>query len=93
MPPPVVLVHATHVRQLLSGPLNACLFHLLSECGVNATLCGDCVRSSREKLGYTGSVETSFSETECSAETGSSSADNNGIVFVVDDGVFARDEA
>jgi len=68
------------------------LVHVSESC-VDTTLCCDCVRSSGEKLGYTGCVETSFSETECRAETSSSSADNNGIVFVVDDGVFARDEA
>jgi hypothetical protein len=93
MPPPIVLVHATHIRQLLSDALHVYPFHILSERSVYTTLRGDCVRPSGEKLGYTGCVETSFSETKRGAETSSSSTDNNGIVFVVDDGVFARDEA
>jgi hypothetical protein len=65
----------------------------VSERSVDSTLCGYCMRPSGEKLGYTGGVETSFGETERGAKTSSSSADNNRIVFVVDDGVFARDES
>jgi hypothetical protein len=73
--------------------LNACFLYVLSERSVDSTLCGYCVRPSGEKLGYTGGVETSFSKTERGTKTSSSSADNNGIVFVVDNGVFAGDEA
>jgi hypothetical protein len=51
------------------------------------------VRSGGEKLRYAGRVETRFSQTEGRSQTGSSSADDNGIVFVVDDRVFAGNEA
>ena len=36
-------------------------------------------------LGDASSVETSFRETECGAETSSTSTDDEGIEFVVDD--------
>lgn len=67
--------------------------YLLSERGVDATLRGYSVRSSGEKLRDTSCVEASLSETEGRSQTGSSSADNDGIVLVVDDGVLAGDES
>lgn len=51
------------------------------------------MRTGREELGDTGSVEASFGETEGRAQTSTSSANNDGIVLVVDDGVLARDKA
>ena len=51
------------------------------------------MRTSREKLGDTSSVEASLSETEGRTQTSSSSANDDGIVLVVDNGVLARDES
>jgi hypothetical protein len=66
--------------------------HSLSESGVNTTLSGDGVRSGREQLGDTGSVEASLSKTEGGSQTGTAGTDNEGIVFVVDDGVLVAEE-
>jgi hypothetical protein len=85
-------MHATHVRQLLEPLRDTRRLYILSKRSINSTLCGYCVRPCGEKLRYTGGVETSFSETERGAKTSSSSTNNNGIVFVVDDGVFAGNE-
>lgn len=41
------------------------------------------MRTGREQLGNTGSVETSLGQTEGSAETGTTGTDNDGIVLVV----------
>jgi hypothetical protein len=51
------------------------------------------MRSRGEKLRYAGRVETRFSQTEGCPQTGSSSADDNGIVFVINDRIFAGDES
>lgn len=51
------------------------------------------MRPRGEELRDTGSVEASLGETEGSAQTGTTSTDDDGIVLVVDDGVLARDEA
>lgn len=67
--------------------------YVLSERGIDTTLRGDGVRTGREELGDTGGVEASLGETKGGAQTGSSSADDDGIVLVVDDGVLARDKA
>jgi hypothetical protein len=67
--------------------------HVLSECSVDTTLCSYGVRSGGEELGDTGRVEASFSKAEGRSQTGATSSDDNGIVFVIDDGVLAGDEA
>jgi hypothetical protein len=56
---------------------------VLSESSVDTTLGSDGVRSSREKLGNTGSVEASLGQTEGGAQTGTTSTDNDGIVLVI----------
>jgi hypothetical protein len=66
--------------------------HSLSESGVDTTLSGDGVRSGGEQLGDTGSVEASLSETEGGSQTGTTGTDNEGIVFVVNDGVLVAEE-
>ena len=50
------------------------------------------MRTSREELRDTGSVETSLSETKGCAQTSSSSTNDNGIVLVVDNGILAGNE-
>jgi len=67
--------------------------YVLSERSVDTTLRSYSVGTGREELGDTSSVEASLSETEGRSQTSSSSADNNGIVLVVDNGVLAGDEA
>jgi len=57
--------------------------NLLSKSSVDTTLSGNGVRSGREKLRNTGSVETSFSQTEGSAQTGTTGTDDDGIILVV----------
>lgn len=57
--------------------------HLLSKGSIDTTLSSDSVRSSGEKLRDTGSVESSFSKTEGGTQTGTTSTDDDGIVFVV----------
>lgn len=56
---------------------------------MDAYLGSNGVWSGREELCNTGSVETSFSKTESSTKTSTTSTDDNSIVFVVNDGVFA----
>ena len=51
------------------------------------------MRSGGEKLGDTGRVEASFSETKGCSQTCATSTDDDGIVFVVNYRVFLRDEA
>jgi len=60
----------------------------VTKSSINTTLSGDCVRTGREKLGDTSSVETSLGETESSTKTSTTSTDNNGIVLVVNDSVL-----
>ena len=66
--------------------------HVLSQGRVDATLCSHGVRSGREELRYTSGVEASFGETEGCSQTSSTGADDNGIVFMIDDGIFLRNE-
>jgi len=65
--------------------------HILSQCSVDTTLCGHRVRSCGEELGYTGSVEAGLCQTERGSKTSSTGTDNNGIVFMVYDGVLVAD--
>lgn len=64
-------------------PRNPIGGNLLSKGSVDTTLGGDGVGSGREKLGNTGSVETSLGQTEGSTQTGTTGTDNDGIVLVV----------
>jgi len=66
--------------------------HSLSKSGVDTTLSGDGVRSGREKLGDTGGVEASLSETEGGSQTSTTGTDNESIVFVVNDRVLVAEE-
>lgn len=66
--------------------------HSLSESGVDTTLGGNGMRSSGEQLGDTGSVEASLGETEGGSQTSTTGADNESIVFVVNDGVLVAQE-
>lgn len=62
--------------------------HSLSKRSVDTTLGSDSVRSGWEKLGDTGSVETSLCQTESSSQTSTTGSDNDSIIFVVDDWVL-----
>lgn len=64
----------------------------VSERSIDTTLRGDCVTSCGEKLGNTGSVETSLCETESGSQTGATSTNDNRIVLVVNDWVFVGEE-
>lgn len=57
--------------------------HPLSKGRVDTTLSSDSVTSRREQFGNTGSVETSFRKTECRTQTGTTSANHDGVVLVV----------
>lgn len=57
--------------------------HPLSKGRVDTTLSSDSVTSRREQLGNTGSVETSFRETESRTQTGTTSTNDDGVVLVV----------
>lgn len=50
------------------------------------------MRSGREQLGDTGSVEASLGETEGGSQTGTTGTNNESIVFVVNDGVLVAEE-
>lgn len=63
-------------------PSPVVLVHV-SESGVDTTLGGDSVASSREKLGDTGGVETSFGQTESCSQTRATSPNNDSIVLVI----------
>jgi hypothetical protein len=57
--------------------------NLLSKSGIDTTLGGDSVRTGREKLGDTSSVEASLGQTKGSTQTGTTGTNDNGIVLVV----------
>lgn len=59
---------------------------------VDTALCGDGVTSRGEELGDTGSVEASLGKTESSAQTGTTSTHDDGIVLVINDGVLGGQE-
>jgi hypothetical protein len=65
----------------------------ISQCSVDTPLRGHRVRPGRKELGYTGSVEASFSETECGAQASSTGSDDHSIVLVVYHRVLAGNEA
>lgn len=92
MPSPIVLVHARCIVSLLRVSRRHQNSYVLSERGIDTTLRGYSVRTGREELGDTSSVETSLSQTEGRSQTCSSSANNDGIVLVIDNGVLAGDE-
>lgn len=56
---------------------------VLSKGSVDTTLSGDGVRSGREKLGNTSSVEASLGQTEGRTQTGTTGTNDDGIVLVV----------
>ena len=66
-------------------PSPVILVHV-SESSIDTTLSSDGVRSSREELGDTGSVEASLGKTESSSQTGTTGTDNESIVLVVLEG-------
>jgi hypothetical protein len=55
----------------------------VSERGIDTTLGGDGVRSSRKEFGNASSVESSLCQTEGSAQTCTSGSDNDGVVLMV----------
>jgi hypothetical protein len=57
--------------------------NLLSKSSIDTTLGSDGVRTSREELGDTSSVETSLGQTEGSTQTGTTGTNDNGIVLVI----------
>lgn len=61
----------------------------VTESGVNSSLGSDSVRTSREKLSDTSGFEASFSESESSAETGTTSSDDNSVISVINDGIVS----
>jgi hypothetical protein len=93
MPPPVVFVHAGKLSAFQYFTLRMSNLNLLSERSIDTSLCCYSVRSSGKELRYTGGVESSFSETESCSQPSSSGSNNDGIIFVIDDRVFAGDEA
>jgi hypothetical protein len=57
--------------------------NLLSKSSIDTTLGSDSVRTSREELGDTSSVEASLGQTEGSTQTGTTGTNHNGIVLVI----------
>jgi hypothetical protein len=57
--------------------------NLLSKSSIDTTLGSDSVRTSREELGDTSSVEASLGQTEGSTQTGTTGTNDNGIVLVI----------
>jgi hypothetical protein len=55
----------------------------VSKSSIDTSLCSYGMTSSREELRYAGSVEASLGKTKSSSQTGATSTNNNGIVFVV----------
>jgi hypothetical protein len=66
--------------------------HSLSKGSVDTTLSGNGMRSSGEQLGDTGSVEAGLGKTEGGSQTSTAGADDESIVFVVNDGVLVAEE-
>jgi hypothetical protein len=63
--------------------------HVAQSC-VDTALSGNGVRSGWEKLGDASSFETSLRQTEGGSETCTTSSDDDGVVFVINDGVVAN---
>jgi hypothetical protein len=59
----------------------------VAECGVDTTLGSNGVRTRGEQFRDTGSLETSLSKAEGSAESGATGTDDDRVVGVVDNGV------
>jgi hypothetical protein len=57
---------------------------ILSKCGIDTTLCGDCVRSCREKLGNASSVESCLGKTKSGTQASATSSYYNSIILMVD---------
>lgn len=57
--------------------------HILSKGRVDTTLSRDSVTSGGEELRDTGSVKSSFRETECGTKAGTTGTDDDGIVLVI----------
>ena len=72
-------------------PSPVILVHV-SKSSINTTLSSDSVGSGGEQLGDTSSVETSLSQTEGGSQTSTTSTNDQGIVFVVNDGVLVAEE-
>jgi hypothetical protein len=82
MPSPVILVHA----KIQLVPIEFYQWYwgnLLSKSSIDTTLGSDSVASCGEQLGDTSSVESSLSQTKGSAQTGTTGANNDGIVLVI----------
>ena len=92
VPSPVILVHAVNCMSIPTLVIAKSCRHSLSESGVDTTLGGDSVRSGGEQLRDTGGVEASLSQTEGGSQTSATGTDDEGIVFVVNDGVLVAEE-
>lgn len=64
------------------------VFGHVAQRGVDPTLCGYRVRAGWEEFRYAGCFEAGFCETDRCPESCTACADDDGIVVVVDDGVF-----
>ena len=78
---PVCTLHG-----VIKVPPPVIIMHV-AECGVDTALGSNGVRTRGEQFRDTGSLETSLSEAEGSAESGATGTDDDGVVGVVDNGV------
>lgn len=65
----------------------------LSKGGVDTSLSSDGVGSGREQLRDTGGLEAGLGKTEGGPQTSTAGADDDGIIFVVDDRILFRDRS
>jgi hypothetical protein len=63
----------------------------VSKRSVDSTLRCNCVTSCREEFRDTSRTESSFSQAKSSSQTSAASADDNRVIFMVNDGVFMGD--
>ena len=81
----------TSLDGVVHVPSPVILVHV-SKSSVDTTLSSDSVGSGGEQLGDTSSVETGLSQTEGGSQTSTTSTNDQGIVFVVNDGVLVAEE-
>lgn len=77
----------TALDRVVHVPLPIILLHV-TQCGIDATLGGNCVRSCGEKLRYHCGLETLGDQSKCSTQTRSAGTNNNRIVRMIHNGIL-----
>lgn len=80
----------TSLDGVISVPSPIIFVHVTERC-VNTSLGGNGMGSSWEKFGNTGGFEALFDKTESSSKSSTSSANDNGVKSVINDGILFKE--